>query len=84
MSRLKKKSNKAIEMIISKLGKHQIDKSPILKEFVKRGFEQKLNELYKEFQRGESSIEYVAEQLGITSWEVIHLLEERGLRTSSL
>lgn len=49
-----------------------------------RGFEQKLMELYQEFQRGECSLGYLAEQLGISPWEAVHLLQERGLRTSNL
>ena len=49
-----------------------------------RGFEQKLMELYQQFQQGECSLGYLAEQLGISSWEAVHLLEERGLRVTNL
>lgn len=56
----------------------------LVRELVQKGFEQKLMELYEEFQEGECSLGYLAEQLGITSWEAVHLLEERGLRTSNL
>jgi predicted HTH domain antitoxin len=58
--------------------------SPVLLDLVKRGVEQKLLELYEEFQRGECSLGYLAEQLGISPWEAVHLLEERGLRTTNL
>jgi hypothetical protein len=47
-------------------------------------FEEKLEELYNQFQRGECSLGYLAEQLGITTWETVHLLEERGWHTSNL
>lgn len=63
----------------------EIDRpSPILVDLVQRGFEQKLAELYQTFQRGECSLGYLAEQLGITTWEAVHLLEARGLRTTNL
>ena len=48
------------------------------------GFETKLRNLYQEFQRGESSLGYLAEQLGISPWEAVNLLEKRGLKTTNL
>jgi predicted HTH domain antitoxin len=56
----------------------------LLNALLWRGFEQKLEELYNQFQRGECSLGYLAEQLGITTWEAVHLLEERGWHTSNL
>jgi len=58
--------------------------SPIVSEFLVRGFDQKLMELYEDFVRGECSLGYLAEQLGITTWEAYELLEQKGLRTSNL
>ncbi len=58
--------------------------SHLLLELVMKGFEQKLLELYEEFQKGECSLGYLAEQLGVSPWEVVHLLEERGLRVTNL
>jgi len=58
--------------------------SPVLADLVRRGFEQKLAELYELFQQGECSLGYLAEQLNISSWEAIRLLEARGLRTTNL
>jgi predicted HTH domain antitoxin len=58
--------------------------SRLLLELVMRGFEQKLLELYEEFQKGECSLGYLAEQLGVSPWEAVHLLEERGLRVTNL
>jgi len=49
-----------------------------------RGFEQELMELYQQFQQGECSLGYLAEQLGINVWEAVHLLEKRGLRVTNL
>jgi len=49
-----------------------------------RDFEQKLMELYQQFQQAECSLGYLAEQLGISPWEAMHLLEERGLRVANL
>ncbi len=58
--------------------------SPTLADLVRRGFEQKLTELYELFRQGECSLGYLAEQLGITSWEAVRLLEARNLRTTNL
>jgi len=53
-------------------------------ELLARGFEEKLAELYEEFQRGECSFGYMAEQLGIGTWDLYELLLRRGLRTTNL
>jgi predicted HTH domain antitoxin len=58
--------------------------SPFLLELVVKGVERKLMELYQQFQQGECSLGYLAEQLGISPWEAVHLLEERGLRVTNL
>lgn len=58
--------------------------SPLVQDLVARGFEQRLVELYELFQRGECSLGYLAEQLGISPWEAAYLLEERGWRTTNL
>ena len=58
--------------------------SPIVNDFLVRGFDQKFMELYEDFARGECSLGYLAEQLGITPWEAYELLEKKGLRTSNL
>jgi len=61
----------------------ELDKT-IWLELLAGGFEEKLTELYEQFQRGECSLGYMAEQLGITTWELYELLEQRGLRTTNL
>ena len=53
-------------------------------DLLARGFEEKLAELYEQFQRSECSLDYMAEQLGITTWALYALLERRGLRTTNL
>ena len=53
-------------------------------ELLARGFEDKLVELYEQFQRSECSFGYMAEQIGNTTWDLYALLERRGLRTTNL
>jgi predicted HTH domain antitoxin len=53
-------------------------------DLLERGFEKKLRELYKQYQEGEISLGYLAEQLGVGTWRAYHLLEERGLRTANI
>jgi hypothetical protein len=78
------KKDEILKIIKNKITPGEIEQSPILLEFLILGFEQKLKELYEEFQRGGSSLGYLADQLGISPWEAVHLLEERGLRTTNL
>ena len=53
-------------------------------ELLARGFEEKLAEIYEQFERSECSFGYMAEQLGITTWDLYAWLERRGLRTTNL
>ena len=53
-------------------------------ELLARGFEEKLAELYEQFQRSECSFDYVAEQLGVSTWDLYDLLEQHDLRTTNL
>jgi hypothetical protein len=41
-------------------------------------FETRLQELYARYRHAECSFGYLAEALGITTWELAPLLEERG------
>jgi len=85
MQQIDLNSEEAVVKIIKKKdAKGKIEKSSSLLEFLILGFEQKLEQLYEEFQRGESSLGYLADQLGISPWEVVELLEKRGLRTTNL
>jgi len=47
-------------------------------------FEQKLQSLYQAYQEGEISLGYLAEKLGMTTWQLYHFLEERGWRTANV
>lgn len=47
-------------------------------ELVNLGFETLLREYYQQYRSGEMSFGRVAQELGITSWELSHLLEQRG------
>jgi hypothetical protein len=47
-------------------------------ELVNLGFETLLRRYYQQYRQGEMSLGRVAEELGITSWELSHLIEERG------
>ena len=72
------------ELIESKFGERKAKDSGILLELAVKGFEQRLQELYAEFQQGECSLEYLAEQLGLNIWEIIDILESKGLKTTNL
>jgi hypothetical protein len=53
-------------------------------ELLAPGFEGKFSELYEQFQRSECSIGSMAEQLGVTVWDLYTLLERCSLRTTNL
>ncbi len=81
--KVEQESSSVLDSIVLRLMEDET-KHSLMIELVREGFEQRLMELYQEFQRGDSSLGYLAEQLGVTSWEAVHLLEERGLHTSNL
>ncbi|MBC8263910.1 MAG: hypothetical protein H8E47_07275 [Anaerolineales bacterium] len=56
----------------------QISPEMAVQELVALGFETRLRELYACYRRAECSFGYLAEALGMTTWELTHLLEERG------
>ena len=47
-------------------------------ELVTLGFETHLQAMYHHYRRGEVSFGRLAQELGITTWELNHLLEDRG------
>jgi hypothetical protein len=53
-------------------------------ELVSLGFETLFHELYNRYRRGEISFGRLAEELGVTTWELRHLLEDRGWPTYNL
>jgi predicted HTH domain antitoxin len=55
----------------------QISPEQAAQELIALGFEARLRELYARYRRAECSFGYLAEALGMTTWELAHLLEER-------
>lgn len=53
-------------------------------ELVALGFETLLEKFYRRYQRGEISFGRLAQELGVTTWELSHLLEERDWPTYNL
>lgn len=49
-----------------------------IQELIALGFETVLQERYQHYRRGEISFGRLAQELGLTTWELSHLLEERG------
>lgn len=47
-------------------------------ELVSLGFETLFRRQYDRYRRGEMSFGRFAQEMGITTWELSHLLEERG------
>jgi predicted HTH domain antitoxin len=58
--------------------KRNVSPQQTITELVNLGFEALLQQYYERYQRGEISFGRVAEELGITSWELSHLIEQRG------
>jgi len=72
-----------LEQPISQLVEHRsrersVSSQDIIKELITLGFETFLREQYDRYRRGEISFGRLAQELGITTWELSHLLEERG------
>lgn len=57
---------------------HDISPQQTLEELVALGFDTLLQERYRRYRQGEISFGRLAQELGITTWELSHLLEERG------
>ncbi len=72
-----------MDFLSERLKEGKLDEAVRL-ELLARGLEEKFSELYEQFQRSECSFGYMAEQLGVTAWDLYALLERRGLRTTNL
>jgi predicted HTH domain antitoxin len=48
------------------------------------GFEHRLEQLYRRFERGEISLGYFAQEMGLGLRDLYAVLEERGWPTSSI
>jgi hypothetical protein len=55
----------------------QVTPQQTVVELVTLGFETLLQKLYQRYRRGEISFGRLAQELGVTTWELSHLLEER-------
>jgi hypothetical protein len=64
--------------------KRQVSPQQAVIELVSLGFETFLEQLYRRYRRGEISFGRLAQELGVTTWELTHLLEERGWVTHNL
>ena len=56
----------------------------VVEEMIRGSFEIRLERLYSHYIQGEYSLGRLAKELGMTTWEVVHLLEERGWATHNL
>ena len=56
----------------------------VVEVMIRVSFETRLKRLYSHYIQGEYSLGRLAKELGMTSWEVVHLLEERGWATHNL
>jgi hypothetical protein len=55
-----------------------------LAELLSLGFETLFRQLYEQYRRGELSFGRLAQEIGVTTWELSHLLEERGWQAHNL
>lgn len=57
---------------------HQVPPQETIAELLALGFETRLQQLYQRYRQGEISFGRLAQELGVTAWELSHVLEERG------
>ena len=60
------------------------DIAQFLAELIKLGFEHRFLQLYEQFQAGEISLGYFADELGLGVRDLYAALEQRGLPTSNV
>ncbi|MFQ5593575.1 MAG: hypothetical protein ACE5HA_05455 [Anaerolineae bacterium] len=60
------------------------DISQHIAELIDLGFEHRLEQLYRQFETGEISLEYFANELGLSIRDLYSALEVRGLPTSNI
>lgn len=60
------------------------DISQHIAELIDLGFEHRLEQLYRQFETGEISLEYFANELGLSVRDLYSALEVRGLPTSNI
>jgi len=62
----------------------QVSPQEALAELLSLGFETLFRQLYEQYRRGEMSFGRLAQEMGVTTWELTHLLEERGWQAYNL
>ena len=60
------------------------DIAQFLAELIQLGFEHRFQQLYKQFEAGEISLGYFANELGLGVRDLYAALEQRGLPTSNI
>jgi stalled ribosome alternative rescue factor ArfA len=55
----------------------RVSRQDAVVELVSLGFETLFRQSYERYRRGEMSYGRLAQQMGVTTWELSHLLEER-------
>lgn len=74
-----------LKQFVEKQGQlRRVSPEEVVKDLVEIGFETRFDELYAQYRRGAISLGHFAEELGLTTWETVHLMEERGLATYNL
>lgn len=58
--------------------------SQYLVELIDLGFEHRLEQLYRQFEVGQISLGYFANEMGLSVRDLYAILEERGLPTSNI
>lgn len=72
------------QFVEHKSRERQVSPQQTVTELVTLGFETLFQQMYERYRRGEISFGRLAQELGITSWELCHLLEERGWAAHNL
>ena len=62
----------------------QVSPQDALAELLSLGFETLFRQLYEQYRRGDMSFGRLAQEIGVTTWELSHLLEERGWQAYNL
>lgn len=72
------------QFVERKSQEHHVSPEETVAELVALGFETLLERLYQRYRLGEMSFGRFAQELGVTTWELSHLLEEHGWSAHNL
>lgn len=76
MAKVKDLPAEVVELVRARLREREGSGQEQVVEWAARGLEERLEELYQRFQRGEISFGYLAQELGLSVWEAETLLEK--------